>query len=59
LGHVPTVHGLEFAYSLYLIPPDRLARGDLKPGTTERFAIGPVTAVLVPRALERPNALSV
>jgi len=110
---VPTVHGLEFAYSLYLLPPgrfpfkrwrwelwhgsqlvaagwrlgradagralrlhaadyahrlfglptplrnDRLARGDLRPGTTERLAIGPITALLVPRALERPSALSV
>jgi len=113
LTHVPTVHGLEFAYSLYLLPPgrfpfkrwrwelwhgsqlvaagwrlgradagralrlhaadhahrlfglpapprhDRLARGDLRPGTTERLAIGPITALLVPRALERSSALSV
>ena len=113
MTHVPTVHGLEFAYSLYLLQPgrfpfkrwrwelwhgsqliaagwrlgradagralrlhaadyahrlfglpspprhDRLARGDLRPGTTERLAIGPITALLVPRALERPSALSV
>jgi hypothetical protein len=106
---VPTVHGLEFAYSLYPLPPgrlpfrrwrwelwhgsqliaagwrlaradagralrlhaadhghrlfglpapdrhERLARGDLPPGTTERVAIGPITALLVPRALERPS----
>jgi hypothetical protein len=105
---MPTVHGLEFAYSLYRLPPgrfpftrwrwelwhgsqlvaagwrlarpdagralrlqaadfghrlfglpapprdDRAARGDLHPGTTERLAIGPITALLVPRALERP-----
>jgi hypothetical protein len=105
---VPTFHGLEFAYSLYPLPPgkfpfkrwrwelwhgsqliaagwrlarpdasralrlhaadhghrlfglpaparhDRLARGDLRPGSTERLAIGPITALLVPRALERP-----
>ncbi len=110
---MPTVHGLEFAYSLYLLPPgrfpfkrwrwelwhgsqliaagwrlgradagralrlhaadyahrlfglptptrhDRLAHGDLRPGTTERLAIGSITALLVPRALERPSALSV
>jgi hypothetical protein len=107
-GHVPTVHGLEFAYSLYPLPPGRMpfrrwrwelwhgsqliaagwrlgradagralrvhaaehghklfglpapprdprsGRGDLPPGTSERVAIGPITALLVPRALERP-----
>jgi hypothetical protein len=107
---VPTVHGLEFAYSLYPLPPgrlpfkrwrwelwhgsqlvaagwrlaradasralrlhaadhghrlfglpaphrhERLARGDLTPGSTERFMIGPITALLVPRALDRPPA---
>jgi hypothetical protein len=104
--NVPTVHGLEFSYALYPLPPgrlpfrrwrwelwhganllaagwrlsrpdagralrlyaaehghklfglpipprtDRMARGDLPPGTTERFAIGPITAVLIPRGLE-------
>jgi hypothetical protein len=104
---VPTVHGLEFAYALYPLPPGRLpfrrwrwelwhgsnlvaagwrfaradagralraragefghrlfglsgpphdphaARGDLRPGTVERLAIGPITCLLVPRALER------
>ena len=108
MDHVPTVHGLEFAYSLYPLPPgripfrrwrwelwhgsqlvaagwrlaraeaaralrlhaadhghrlfglpapprhERLARGDMRPGTTERVAIGPITALLVPKALERP-----
>jgi hypothetical protein len=108
MGHVPTVHGLEFSYSLYPLAPgrfpftrwrwelwhgsqlvaagwrlaradagralrlyaadhghrlfglpaparhERLARGDLRPGTTERLAIGPITALLVPRMLERP-----
>ena len=111
-SNVPTVHGLEFAYSLYPLPPGRMpfrrwrwelwhgsaliaagwrlaradagralrvhasehahklfglpapprdaraGRGDLTPGTTERLAIGSITALLVPRALERP-ALSV
>jgi len=107
---VPTVQGLEFAYSLYLLPPGRLPfkrwrwelwhgsnlvaagwrlarpdagralrqraaefgyrlfglpvpeahvpRGDLQPGTTERLAIGPITCLLVPRALERPAVVS-
>lgn len=103
---MPTVHGLEFSYSLYALPPGRfpfkrwrwelwhganllaagwrlsrpdagralrlyaaehghrlfglpvppredgMARGDLKPGTTERLAIGSITALLVPRGLE-------
>ena len=107
---VPTVHGLEFAYALYPLPPGRLpfrrwrwelwhgpnlvaagwrlarpdagralrvraaefghrlfglpvpaqglaaAAGDLQPGTTERLAIGPISYVLVPRALERTVA---
>jgi hypothetical protein len=106
---VPTVHGLEFAYALYALPPGRLPfrrwrwelwhgsnllaagwrlsradaggalraraaefghrlfglpaphadtrplRRDLCPGTTERLAIGPITCLLVPRALERPS----
>ncbi|RKQ87864.1 hypothetical protein C8N24_5896 [Solirubrobacter pauli] len=103
---MPTVHGLEFSYSLYALPAGRfpfkrwrwelwhganllaagwrlsrpdagralrlyaaehghrlfglpvpprephIARGDLKPGTTERLAIGSITALLVPRGLE-------
>jgi hypothetical protein len=107
---VPTVHGLEFAYSLYPLPPgrfpfrrwrwelwhgsnlvaagwrltradagralrlhavdhghrffglpapardERAARGDISPGSIERLAIGAITALLVPRALERPSA---
>ena len=109
---VPTVHGLEFAYSLYLLPPGRLpfkrwrwelwhgatmvaagwrlsrpqagralrlhaaefghklfglpaperephtGAGDLRPGVAERLAIGPITCLLVPRALERPAVVS-
>jgi hypothetical protein len=105
---VPTIHGLEFAYALYPLPPGRLpfgrwrwelwhgsnlvaagwrlarpdagralrvraaefghrlfglpapepalVRGDLRPGTSERLAIGPITCLLVPRALDRPDA---
>jgi hypothetical protein len=110
MGTVPTVEGLQFAYSLYPLPPGRLpfrrwrwelwhgatlvaagwrlarpdagralrvhaaefghrlfglpvperdphaARGDLRPGTAERLAIGPITCLLVPRALETPVA---
>ena len=32
------------------------AGGDLRPGTAERLAIGPITCMLVPRALELPAA---
>jgi hypothetical protein len=107
---VPTVHGLEFGYALYDLPPGRLPfrrwrwelwhgsnlvaagwrlaradagravrqraaefgyrlfglaarplsvpRADLRPGATERLVIGPITCVLVPRALERPAPIA-
>jgi hypothetical protein len=112
LTDVPTVHGLEFSYSLYPLPPGRLpfrrwkwelwhgprlvasgwrlsrpdagralrlhaadfghrlfglkaparderaARGDLRPGSSERVAIGAVTAWLVPLALEQKPVYS-
>jgi hypothetical protein len=112
LPALPTVHGLEFAYALYALPPGRLpfrrwrwelwhgptlvasgwrlarsdagralrvraaefgcrlfglpapaaptahgAAADLRPGATERVVIGPITCLLVPRALDRPAAL--
>jgi hypothetical protein len=42
-------------FGLQAPPRDpRMARGDLTPGTTERLAIGSITALLVPQALERP-----
>jgi hypothetical protein len=107
---LPTVHGLEFAYALYALPPGRLpfrrwrwelwhgatmvaagwrlsrpqagralrlyaaefghklfglpaparepatGEGDLRPGMAERLAIGSITCLLVPRALEAPVA---
>jgi hypothetical protein len=105
---VPTVHGLQFGYALYDLPPGRLPfrrwrwelwhgsnlvaagwraaradagralrtraaefgyrlfglaarpaaqpRADLRPGATERLELGPITCVLIPRALERPSA---
>jgi hypothetical protein len=109
---VPTVHGLEFAYNLYPLPPGRMpfrrwrwelwhgatlvaagwrisrpqaaralrehaadfgyrlfglpapardprrSGADIRPGASERLAIGPITCVLVPRALETPPVVS-
>ena len=52
------MHAAEFGHRLFGLPvPARDAaagRGDLRPGTAERLAIGPITARLVPRALEAP-----
>ena len=56
------MHASEHGHRLFGLPAPprdaRSGRGDLAPGTTERLAIGSITALLVPRALERP-ALSV
>jgi hypothetical protein len=50
----------EFAHRLFGLPAPhadaRPLRRDLRPGSTERLAIGPITCLLVPRALERPRA---
>jgi hypothetical protein len=52
------VHAAEFGHRLFGLaaPPrdPRPAGGDLRPGTSERVALGAVTCMLVPRALERP-----
>jgi hypothetical protein len=61
-GRALRVRAAEFGHKLFGLPappPDaRLVRGDLRPGSSERLAVGPVTCMLVPRALERPRALS-
>ena len=46
----------EFGHRLFGLPPRDLevAVHDLQPGTAERLAIGPITCLLVPRALETP-----
>jgi hypothetical protein len=45
----------EFGHRLFGLPEpprdERAASGDLLPGRTERLAIGPITCLLVPRAL--------
>jgi hypothetical protein len=48
----------EFGHRLFGLPAPAGepggAAGDLQPGSAERLAIGPITCMLVPRALERP-----
>ena len=55
-GRALRVHAAEFGLRLFgLAVPARdphAGRGDLRPGTAERLAIGPISATLVPRALE-------
>jgi hypothetical protein len=57
-GRALRVHAAEFGHRLFGLPvPARdpqAGRGDLRPGSSERLAIGPITALLVPRALETP-----
>jgi hypothetical protein len=52
------VHASEFGLRLFGLPvpprDPRTGTGDLLPGRAERLAIGPVSALLVPRALETP-----
>jgi hypothetical protein len=51
----------EFGHRMFgLRPPardPRVGRGDLPAGASERLAIGPITCLLVPRALDRPAAV--
>jgi hypothetical protein len=52
---------VEFGCRLFGLPAptERAERADLRPGATERVAIGPITCLLVPRALDRaPAALT-
>jgi hypothetical protein len=57
-GRALRVQAAEFGHRLFGLPaPDRdprTGRGDLRPGASERLAIGSITCLLVPRALERP-----
>ena len=46
-------------FGLPVPPRDPLTgRGDLRPGTAERLAIGAISCTLVPRALERGAAVA-
>jgi hypothetical protein len=56
-GRALRVHASEFGHRLFGLPaPARhphTGRGDLRPGTAERLAIGAISCTLVPRELER------
>lgn len=59
-GRALRMHAADFGHRLFgLAAPGRehlsAAGGDLQPGAVERLAIGPISATLVPRALERPR----
>jgi hypothetical protein len=58
-GRALRVRAAEFGCRLFGLPappppPARAAAVDLRPGATERVVIGPITCLLVPRALDRP-----
>jgi hypothetical protein len=59
-GRALRLHAAEFGHKLFgLQAPAREAHtgaGDLRPGAAERLAIGSITCLLVPRALEAPAA---
>jgi hypothetical protein len=56
-GRALRIHASEFGHRLFGLPvPARdpgAGRGDLRPGTAERLAIGAISCTLVPRALDR------
>jgi hypothetical protein len=58
-GRALRVHAAEFGHRLFGLPvpaPDAdAAGGELRPGAAERLAIGSITCLLVPRALELPG----
>jgi hypothetical protein len=59
-GRALRTHAADFGHRLFgLAAPARdplAARRDLLPGTSERVAIGAISCMLVPRALERQPA---
>jgi hypothetical protein len=59
-GRALRLHAAEFGHRLFGLPaPARephTGAGDLRPGVAERLAIGSITCLLVPRALEAPAA---
>jgi len=61
-GRALRLSAAEFGHRLFgLLPPPRdvqAAAGDLRPGAAERLAIGPITCLLVPRALESRAAVA-
>jgi hypothetical protein len=59
-GRALRLHAAEFGHRLFGLPvPARepqTGADDLRPGAAERLAIGSITCLLVPRALETPVA---
>jgi hypothetical protein len=56
-GRALRVHAAEFGHRLFGLPAPAappVAGGDLRPGAAERLAVGAITCMLVPRALETP-----
>jgi hypothetical protein len=54
-GRALRTRAAEFGCRLFGLPaPSPPGRADLRPGATERVVIGPITCLLVPRALDRP-----
>ena len=60
-GRALRVQAMEYGCRLFGLPcparHPRLGAGDLRPGTVERVAVGPITCTLVPRALEAPEGV--
>jgi hypothetical protein len=60
-GRALRVHAAEFGHRLFGLPvPPRephAAGADIRPGAAERLAVGPITCLLVPKALEAPPAV--
>ena len=58
-GRALRQYASEFGHRLFGLPaPERdphAASGDIRPGAAERLAIGPITCLLVPRALDLPG----
>jgi hypothetical protein len=61
-GRALRVHASEFGHRLFGLPvpvrDPKAGRGDLRPGSAERLAIGAISCTLVPRALERTEPLA-
>lgn len=57
-GRALRVHAAAFGHRLFGLPEPSVeayaAAGDIRPGASEQLAIGPITCLLVPRALEAP-----
>ena len=61
-GRALRLHAAEFGHRLFGLPAPvrdpQAAGGDIRTGAAERLAIGPITCLLVPRALEARPAIA-